>query len=314
MPAEPDQDALPAERLTGLPEVDGEADTGDSLPSLLVELTKPRLAMLSTLTGVAGYLAAPGAFSWPGLAAVSAAIFLAAGGALTLNQWMERATDGRMTRTAGRPLPSGRLAPAAALGFGLLMTASGLLVALLTLPAIATGLTALTVASYLLLYTPLKKRTHWCTHAGAFPGALPPLIGWSAATGHPGGLGLWLFAIVLLWQMPHFFAIAWLCREDYARGGLRILSVTRPDGHRLVRENFLYLALLYPVTLGPVLTGAAGWIYGGTALFLNTVFLVEGLCFARTVRTRDRVRNRLFLFSLLYLPVLFVVLLFDLRS
>ncbi len=285
--------------------------SGGSRIGNYLDLTKPRLAFLSTLTGLAGYMAAPSAFAWMDFFAVSFGIFSAAAGALALNQWIEHETDARMERTRARPLPSGRMSRPAALAFGLAAIAGGILLSAFLLPATATFLIVATVASYLLLYTPLKRLTHWCTHVGALPGALPPLIGWSAATGSVGGLGVWLFLIVFFWQMPHFFAIAWLCREDYARGGLRILSVTHRDGRRLLAENYLFLLLLFPVCLGPVLTGEVGWGYGASSLLLNGIFLFEGIRFAATVRSGGSTGNRLFLFSLLYLPVLFVILLFD---
>ncbi|MEM0965522.1 MAG: heme o synthase [Verrucomicrobiota bacterium] len=276
-----------------------------------LELSKPRLAFLSTLTGLAGYLAAPDTFSWITFLGVGFAIFLAALGALALNQTIERETDGRMERTRGRPLPSGQLTAFPAGVFGITLASIGTGLSLLLLPVPATVLVVATVLIYLLLYTPMKRTTHWCTHMGALPGALPPLIGWTAATGTVGGLGLWLFLIVLLWQMPHFFAIAWLCREDYEQGGLKVLSVTHQDGKRLIFENYLYLLLLFPVCIAPVFLGLEGWVYGAATLVINGIFLFEGIRFAKTVRSGGSTGNRLFFFSLLYLPILLIVLLLD---
>ncbi len=290
------------------------ADEGDLKrpgPGIFLELTKPRLAFLSTLTGLAGYLAAPEAFAWRGFLAVASAIFLSGAGSLALNQWMEHLSDAKMQRTMHRPIPAGLATRPTALVFGLAVTAIGILIAALFLPALSTALIVATVLIYLLVYTPLKKQSHWCTHLGALPGALPPLIGWSAATGSLAGLGIWLFFILLLWQMPHFFAIAWLCREDYEKGGLKIISVTHPDGRRLLFENYLFLILLFPVCLAPTLTGEATWIYGGASILLNLLFLFEGIRFAATVRSGGRSGNRLFLYSLLYLPLLLMILLFD---
>lgn len=278
-----------------------------------MELTKPRLAMLSTLTGVAGFLAGSTGGDWPLLVAVSLAVFLSACGALALNQVMESRSDGRMERTKGRPLPSGRMRVWQAALFGCLLCALGLFLAVAFLPPVAALLILLTIGSYLFLYTPLKRVTPWCTHLGAFPGALPPLIGWSAATGQIGGLGLWMAAMVLLWQMPHFFAIGWICREDYRRGGIRVLTVTHPDGRRLVLENLFYLILLFPVTLAPVFTGSAHWGYGAWAVLLTGWYFAEGLRFFRTVRGR-RGGNHLFLVSLIYLPLLFIGLLIGIQS
>jgi len=276
-----------------------------------LELTKPRLAFLSTLTGLAGFLAAPDQFAWLGFLAVGVSIFLSAAGALTLNQVIERRIDGLMERTKDRPLPTGQISLNSALIFGIVTAGIGIAIAYLALPALAASLILATVLIYVLVYTPLKRHTHWCTHVGAIPGALPPLIGWAAATGHADGLGLWLFFILALWQMPHFFAIAWLCRGDYAQGNLKMLSVTRPDGKRLIGENFLYLGLLFPICLAPVFLGEVGWIYGASSILLNAIFLFEGIRFARTVKTGGSTGNRLFLFSLLYLPVLLIALLFD---
>jgi len=282
-----------------------------SCATILSDLTKPRLALLSTLTALAGYLASPDSFSWTTFLALTLAVFSASTGSLALNQWMEHASDGLMKRTKARPIPSGRLGRPAAFSFGCVLVLIGLGISAAFLLLLPTLLIAATVAIYLAAYTPLKKKSHWCTHLGAVPGALPPLIGWTASTSSVQGIGIWLFFILLLWQMPHFFAIAWLCREDYQRGGMKILSVTHPDGHRLVAENYIYLALLFPVCLGPTFTGHTGWIYGGASILLNLFFLREGFRFAETVRSAGRTSNRLFLYSLFYLPVLLIVLLFD---
>jgi protoheme IX farnesyltransferase len=279
--------------------------------AVYLELTKPRLAFLSTLTGLAGYLAAPDDFHWLQFLCVAVSIFLAAAGALALNQVIERDIDGKMERTKDRPLPAGLIRFFPALAFGIVTTLVGCVLTALFLPVPSTALIVATVVFYVLIYTPMKQYTHWCTHLGAIPGALPPLIGWSAATESIGGLGIWLFLIVLFWQMPHFFAIAWLCREDYARGGFKILSVTRPDGRQLLAENFIYLAILFPVCLAPVFLGDVGWIYGACSILLNGIFLFEGIRFAKTVRSGGSTGNRLFLFSLLYLPLLLIILLFD---
>lgn len=278
---------------------------------VFLDLTKPRLAFLSTVTGLAGYLASPDSFNWLGFLAVGLAIFLSGAGALALNQWMEEESDARMERTRHRPLPAGLISRQAALVFGIIVTLAGVGIAFAFLPILSTSLIIATVVIYLGVYTPMKKRSHWCTHIGAIPGALPPLIGWTAATGSIGGLGIWLFLILLVWQMPHFFAIAWLCREDYERGGMRIISVTHPDGRRLLAENYFFLLLLFPICLAPALTGETGWIFGSASIFLNLLFLFEGIRFAATVRSGGRTGNRLFLYSLMYLPVLLIVLLFD---
>ncbi len=272
------------------------------------ELTKPRLALMSTLTAAIGYIAAPVGVSWVGLCLLVISIFLSAGGVLTLNQWWERAVDGLMERTRARPLPTGRVSIVGAGWFGLVLVLAGLLIQWWAFHPLALFLNFITVTSYLLLYTPLKRVSLYCTHVGALPGALPPLIGWSAATGTVDGLGFWLFMIVLLWQMPHFFAISWMFREDYARGGIRVLSVTHPNGRRLILETVLFSILLGIVTLWLFFADYAGWAYLFVAVVLFIWLIFENYRFAKEVLHGEG-KSRLFLFSLLYLPVLLVALL-----
>jgi heme o synthase len=275
-----------------------------------VELTKPRITLMVVLTTFVGYaVAANGVWRAPVLLATLAGTGLVAAGAATLNMLLERQTDARMRRTQGRPLPSGRLRPVEALGWGLALTWPGL-----ALLAWFSGLTAAAVAlvtwaSYLFLYTPLKTRTSLSTIVGAFPGALPPVIGWSAVTGgiEPGAVIL--FAILFLWQIPHFLAIAWIYREDYAQGGLPMLPVLDPEGRLTGRQAVANSLALLVVSLMPTVAGLAGLWYGAGAVLLGTGFTAAAV--AAAVKRTVPAARRLFLASLLYLPLLCALLLAD---
>jgi protoheme IX farnesyltransferase len=271
------------------------------------ELVKPRLALMSTLTATIGYVAAPQPLQWLPLCLLSVAIFLTAAGALALNQWWEHATDSLMQRTHDRPLPTGRLSRMQALIMGSILIFVGLLIQWWTFDALVVFLNMATIGSYLLVYTPLKQMTPLCTHAGAIPGALPPLIGWAAATGTITGLGFWLFLILLFWQMPHFFAIAWLYREDYARGGIRVLSVSHPNGHRLLIETLFFSMAMIAASLAPYWLGYADGRYAITVLLLMgwLAWELKNLVFAIL---QNKGKSNLFIFSLIYLPVLLFAL------
>jgi heme o synthase len=270
-------------------------------------LTKPRLNLLVVATTLAGYYL--GADHWDPalLASTVVGTALVAGGAAAFNQILERDTDSLMRRTRTRPLPDGRMRVASAVWFALGLSLAGL--ALLASGAnwLAASVAGTTLISYALIYTPLKAKTSLSTLVGGVPGALPPMIGWSAAT-HTLSLEAWiLFAIVFLWQMPHFLAIAWLCREDYARAGLPMLPVVEPDGRSTAQQAVLYAAVLVPVSLAPTLIGLAGRVYFAGALVLGLAFLAFGIQFARA-RTNDNAR-RLFLGSISYLPLLWGLML-----
>ncbi|HUH13122.1 MAG TPA: heme o synthase [Longimicrobiales bacterium] len=268
-------------------------------------LTKPGITVFITLAAAAAYLVAAGGVA-PGLLALAAATALASAGAATLNQYLERDADARMRRTALRPLPAGDVSPREALGVGVALSAAGLALSALTLPLPATLLLAASHASYVALYTPLKRLTPLCTLAGALPGALPVLAGWSA-TGAPLDATAWgLAGVLYLWQLPHFLAIGWLCREDYRRGGFRVLAVFDADGRRTGRQSTLYAAALLPVSLLPALAGPAGPLYLLLAATLGAAYLLLSVDLLRrpdTARAR-----RLFFASLAYLPLLLLVL------
>ncbi len=275
---------------------------------IYLELTKPRLTFLAIVTAVGGFFLAgesvPGTFVFLLLGTA-----LVGAGAGALNQYLEREADSRMERTRGRPLPSGRISPDAALAFGVACSTAGLAVLALGTNLLAAGLAAATLVSYLFIYTPLKPRTALCTLVGAIPGALPPLIGWAAARGELG-LHAWsLFFILFLWQLPHFLAIAWTWREDYARAGFKMLPVLDPEGGSTGRQIVLYCLALIPVSLLPAVMGSFGWLYFLAALASGLAFLGCGLATARA-RSRPSAR-RLFFASILYLPVLLTTMTLD---
>lgn len=273
-------------------------------------LTKPRLNLLVLITTLGGlYLAAPDGVAPLTLVHTLVGTALVAGGASALNQVWERDTDGLMRRTRTRPVPNGRLQPGEGARFGLALSAAGLVQLWLGVNVASAAIAALTLASYVLVYTPLKRRTWLSTLIGAFPGALPPLIGWAAATGGISPAGVTLFAIVFFWQMPHFLAIAWLYREDYARAGLPLLPVVEPDGRSTGRQAFLHAAVLLPVSVTPAFAGLAGPVYASAAVVLGTILLVLS---ARFSQERSMLSaRRLFLASIVYLPILWALLVAD---
>jgi protoheme IX farnesyltransferase len=222
---------------------------------------------------------------------------------------LERELDARMARTAGRPLPSGRLEPREVAIFGAALTALGLAMLALGTTPLAALLAGLTSASYLLVYTPLKRRTTLNTHIGAVPGALPALIGWAAARGTLDPAAWTLFALVYLWQLPHFLSIAWLYKEDYARGGFRMLPSADPEGVATGRQAVLGAAALLPASLLPALAGLSGGLYVAGALLLGAWFVKQAFSFALR-RTAASARH-LLRASLLYLPAVLALLFFD---
>jgi protoheme IX farnesyltransferase len=286
----------------------------EAAPSRLadyLELTKPRIAVMALFTVAGGYLLGAGAEAVPGILfnVLLGAGLVAAGGS-ALNQLFERRIDARMRRTANRPLPAGRLSPEQAAIFGAVLSGVGLAYLTATVHPAATTAAALTLILYVLVYTPLKAVTAWNTVVGAVPGALPPVIGWCAARGwdHPGG-ALALFLVLFVWQLPHFFAIAWMYRADYAQGGLRMLPGVDPSGRLTARAMVATAALLIPIGFLAVAVGVAGWVYAAGATLLGAMFVREALVFSRE-RTDSNARGVLKA-SLLYLPGVFVLLLID---
>jgi len=273
-------------------------------------LTKPEVNVLVLASTLAGfYLGSRGPLSGLRLAHTLLGTLLVASGTATLNQFIEREYDARMRRTANRPLPAGRLAPAWALGFGVLLSAAGALDLALAVNALSSLLALLTLGSYLAFYTPLKRRTPLCTLVGAFPGAMPPLIGWAAARGSLSPEAWVLYALLFLWQFPHFLGIAWMYREDYARAGYIMLPPKDVEGRFTGREIFAFTLALLPVSLIPVFLNQAGAIYCLGASLFGLAFL---FCGARLARSRSNaLARRLVLASVIYLPLLFALMMVD---
>ena len=278
-----------------------------------LELTKPRITLLVLATTMVGfYLAAPASIPLALLSHTLLGIGLVAGGASALNMWLERRPDSLMRRTAGRPLPSGRLQSGHALSFALVLSGAGLVYLFLWVNHLTSALAVITLLTYLFLYTPLKTRTWLCTLVGAVPGALPPILGWIAATGKISLGGILLFLIVFLWQLPHFYAIGWMYREDYARAGFPMLPVIDTTGRRTGWQASAYILALILVTLLPTAAGLAGFLYLAGAVLSGICFLVCGVLFARL---RDFVSaRRLFVVSVFYLPLLMALLVIDKAS
>jgi protoheme IX farnesyltransferase len=276
-------------------------------------LTKPRITTLVLLTTLVGHmLGAEGRLALGRLIHLLLATGLVAGGASALNQFLEREADARMYRTRRRPLPSGRLTPDAALIFAVDLAAVGLVWLAVAVSPGASLVAALTLGSYVLAYTPLKRATPWCTAMGAIPGALPPVIGWVAARGELGAGAVALFALLYAWQLPHFFAIAWLYREDYARGRFPMWPVVDPSGTWTFRQITATSILLLAVSVLPTAIGLTGYAYLAGAIALGAVFVLLALGLAR--RRDDRAARRVFFYSILYLPAIVALMLLDRAS
>ncbi len=274
------------------------------------QLTKPGITRLVLVTTAAGfYLASRDGLDFLLLFHTLLGTGLVAGGTNALNQHWERDVDSRMKRTRGRPLPTGRLDPREALVFSTAISVVGIAYLARTVNVEAALIVTLSLVSYIFLYTPLKKRTAGATLIGAVPGALPILAGWVAAGGAVGSAAWTLFAILFLWQVPHFLALGWLYREDYRRGGLVTLSRSDPQGRRTGQQALLSIALLLGVSALPTLLGVVGMMYLLGALVLGAVFLIYGAALAQAC-TEERAR-RLFVASIVYLPLLLLIMVVD---
>lgn len=282
-----------------------------------IALTKPRITWLVvTTTGIGYFFGLPaGTFQWlswsswaPFLITLVGTALIAAG-TFALNQWYEREADSKMRRTDTRPLPGGRLTASSALIFGVVVSAAGFVTLTLAVNLLAGLLGLFTFFSYLFIYTPLKQRSSLSTVVGALPGAMPPLIGYAASTGRLTPEAWALFAILFIWQFPHFLAIAWMYREDYTRAGILMLPVVEPDGRSTSRQIVIYASTLIPVSLFPTLLGMTGKIYLVGALILGIWFLYAGVrvAFDRTILRARRV----LLVSVIYLPLIYGLMLFD---
>lgn len=272
-----------------------------------VELTKPRIAFMLLLTSAAGfYVASSGTFNWILFANAMIGIALLAFGVATLNQFIERKIDVLMERTAERPLPSGRLTANEALVFGVLQCAVAEVYLAVLVNLLTATLGLIVILGYVLVYTPLKTRSSASTAIGAIPGAMPPLMGWTAATGDIT-LGAWaLFVIQFLWQFPHFLAIAWMYREQYTKAGILMLPVLDPEGRLTARQIVSFAFMLIAASLAPFFLGIANQIYLIAGALLGIWFFVESVRFA--VKRTDDLARRLLLASVIYLPILFLVL------
>lgn len=287
------------------------------------ELTKLRVTTLVVMTAWCGYYfgaarSGVSSFSW-GLLHALLGIGVVAGGTAALNEVMEHDVDARMRRTSLRPLPAGRMSLPHAAIVGVVMTIGGALYLGLALNALTGWLSLATTAVYLGAYTPLKKVHPICTFVGAFPGAMPGVLGWTAARGRLEWGALVMFAIVFFWQFPHFFSIAWLYREDYAAGAIRMLPVVEKDGRSTARQIVAYSIALIPVTLAPTLLGMAGRIYFAAALMMGLLLLYAGLRLTSldapiTAAVSKRRARQLLQATVFYLPLLFLVMMLDTAS
>ena len=276
----------------------------------LVALTKPRLSFLSVLTGLVGYAVSPAPFSWTVVIGLFLGMGMAAGSAAALNQWMEQKRDAMMDRTRERPIPSGEVSSVAAFMFGLILGIVGLALLWATTHWLAMALTLLTLITYLAIYTPSKSFTPWCTAIGTIPGALPPLIGWAASEGALSMEAWLLFVAMVAWQIPHFMALAWMYREDYAKADIPMISVVDTSGNIAAQQSLLFIIILIASLAALSLLGLASiWflifslVAGGVKLILGLRFLIK--------REDEQTSKQLFFFSLLYLPIVFGGLVVD---
>ncbi len=278
--------------------------------AIYADLFKARLTLLVLLTTLVGfYIGSRGDVNYLLLLHTVLGTALVASGAAALNQVWEREHDALMRRTADRPLPSGRMQVGTAISIGCGTGIAGLLYLALAVNPVAAGVAACSLLVYVFVYTPLKRLTWLNTIIGAFPGGLPPLIGWAAARGEIGAGGWVLFGIQAFWQLPHFMAIAWIYREEYARAGFQMLSVVDPDGRRTGRQAVLHTALLLPITLLPFVLKLAGPFYLCGAVLLGFSFFWLAVQFASGLTIG--LARRLFYFSLIHLPVLLTLMVVD---
>lgn len=286
--------------------------TGTATWRHYLELTKPRLSFMSVITAMIGYLAAvPYSYmDWGRTGLVVLGTALCAGGVAAINQLMEIDTDAKMKRTADRPLPAGHVQPGSAFVLGWGLCIGGLFVLFKYVNGMSAFLGLATIIAYLAIYTPAKRWSRWNTEIGAISGALPPMIGWAAAGRSNPALGWTLFAILYTWQMPHFFALAWTYRKDYAAAGMPMISVTDPTGRKISTRTFLWTALLVLSGVMPTLLGYCSWYYFAFALALGLWIGHSAFRFLNPA-LRETEARRLFFISLGYLPLLLGLLVAD---
>lgn len=272
-----------------------------------VELTKPRIAVMLVLTSAAGfYLGTSADFQWVVFVHAMAGITLLAFGVATLNQFLERESDALMVRTARRPLPAKRLSSGEAFVFGLIQCVAAEVYLFYAVNPLTALLGLAVIAGYVLLYTPLKKRTTACTAIGAIPGAMPPLMGWTASAGQITLEAAILFGILFLWQFPHFLAIAVIYKDEYARAGIKMLPAVEASGRITAQQIVVFTILLLPISLGPFFVGLSGLAYLVVAFLLGVWFLYASAVAARSKGEREA--RRLMLVSVIYLPLLFLAM------
>jgi heme o synthase len=281
-----------------------------SRTSAFFELTKPGITRMVLVTTAAGfYLASRGTFDFVLFLNTLLGTALAASGTNALNQWVERDADRHMNRTSSRPLPSGRLSSMEAVAFAWAISIVGMAYLAVFVNITTAVVVALSLSSYVFVYTPLKKKTWFSTVIGAVPGALPILAGWTA-TGRPISAGAWaLFAIMFVWQMPHFYALAWIYREDYGRAGFQMLTVVDKTGRRAGRHTLLFAAALIPISVLPTVFGVAGYIYFAGALALGIAFLI--VASGMLSKPNEKIAWRVFTGSIIYLPTLLLLMVAD---
>lgn len=279
------------------------------------ELTKPRITLMVVMTTAAGFLLTASApWDWVLLLNTLLGTALVASGASTLNQVIEKRTDARMKRTANRPIPTGRLSSQEALAFGVIISIAGMVYLALMVNVLTGALGAATLALYAFVYTPMKRVSSLATIVGAVPGAMPPMMGCTAAVDAVGPLAWALFGILFFWQMPHFLAIAWLYRSDYQKGGFPLLTLASVEGgptagSRTAQQMVLYAAALIPVSILPNVLGTSGLLYFVGAVVLGLIFL--GYSFAFGYNQDARAARRLLLVSVVYLPIVLILLVVD---
>jgi protoheme IX farnesyltransferase len=275
--------------------------------AVYADLVKARLTALVLITTLVGfYVGVRGPMDYFLMFHALFGTALVAGGAAALNQFLEREYDARMRRTASRPLPSGRLQPVTVMLFGGVCSLVGTVYLAVLVNPLTSALGAISLVSYLFIYTPLKRLTWWNTAVGAIPGALPPLMGWAAARGELGPGGWSLFAILAFWQLPHFFAIAWIYQEEYAKAGFKMLPSVDPDGSRTAQQSVSHTLGLMLASLAPVVLHLAGTVYLIAALGLGSFYLFQAIRFARRLDIPSA--KKLFFASIIYLPLLLIAL------
>lgn len=281
-----------------------------SRASDMLALTKPRISTMAAITTAGGfYLGTVGSIDWLALVNTFIALWIMSGGGCAMNQYLERDRDGLMERTRNRPLPTGRMTPGAAFAQGMIMTMIGLVYMALAVNPVAAAVGAFAFISYVFVYTPLKRVTSLCTVVGAVPGALPPVIGWAAARGEVTYGAMVLFAIMFLWQLPHSLAIGYMYRDDYRRGGFRLLTVLDFGGRVAARQAVIYLIAMIFVSFIPYAVGLTGPVYLVGAFLLGLFYLSATFAwFLKVERIRAR---RSFFASLIYLVALFALLVGD---